>query len=200
VHAPLVCDDQVGGQVDEQPMFDDSGSIVQESSQLWGIVNGREAAIEDVVGLIGLEWSFAAAADNPGPESFDEPFYDRPCKRNDFHRKCKSGSQFRDHLGSVDDDDLTLAGTCDHLLAQQGASTALDEIQFGINLVGTVPDASRLALRPGSTLHLYGKSPRPGRKLGHVNVRGGGPAEVRAEADRIGGLALAARGDMRHED
>jgi len=69
-----------------------------------------------------------------------------------------------------------------------------------INLVGTVPDASRLALRPGSTLHLYGKSPRPGRKLGHVNVRGGGPAEVRAEADRIGGLALAARGDVRHED
>jgi 5-(carboxyamino)imidazole ribonucleotide synthase len=39
-----------------------------------------------------------------------------------------------------------------------------------VNLIGGVPDlASLLALR-GAHVHLYGKAPRPGRKLGHVTL------------------------------
>ena len=34
-------------------------------------------------------------------------------------------------------------------------------------------------------LHLYGKSPRPGRKLGHVTLRGGSPEQL---ASRLGEL------------
>jgi phosphoribosylaminoimidazole carboxylase (NCAIR synthetase) len=34
---------------------------------------------------------------------------------------------------------------------------------------------------PGARLHDYGKSPRPGRKLGHVTV----VARTRAERDRL---------------
>jgi 5-(carboxyamino)imidazole ribonucleotide synthase len=39
-----------------------------------------------------------------------------------------------------------------------------------INFIGTVPDTSKILAIPNSHLHLYGKDPRPGRKLGHVTV------------------------------
>jgi 5-(carboxyamino)imidazole ribonucleotide synthase len=38
------------------------------------------------------------------------------------------------------------------------------------NLIGTLPDAAVVAAAEGCHLHLYGKAPRPGRKLGHVTV------------------------------
>jgi 5-(carboxyamino)imidazole ribonucleotide synthase len=38
------------------------------------------------------------------------------------------------------------------------------------NLIGTTPDPVAVAAIPGAHLHLYGKAPRPGRKLGHVTV------------------------------
>ena len=40
-----------------------------------------------------------------------------------------------------------------------------------VNLIGSVPDPRAVAAIPGAHLHLYGKKPRPGRKLGHVTVR-----------------------------
>ncbi|MGQ0627707.1 MAG: 5-(carboxyamino)imidazole ribonucleotide synthase [Phycisphaerales bacterium] len=39
-----------------------------------------------------------------------------------------------------------------------------------LNLIGAAPPLAALAALPGAHLHLYGKSPRPGRKLGHINV------------------------------
>jgi 5-(carboxyamino)imidazole ribonucleotide synthase len=39
-----------------------------------------------------------------------------------------------------------------------------------VNLIGAVPDAAALAAVDGAHVHLYGKEPRPGRKLGHVTV------------------------------
>jgi 5-(carboxyamino)imidazole ribonucleotide synthase len=38
------------------------------------------------------------------------------------------------------------------------------------NLIGDVPAAGVLLDRPGAHVHLYGKTPRPERKLGHVTV------------------------------
>ena len=38
------------------------------------------------------------------------------------------------------------------------------------NLVGAVPELEELLSLPGARVHLYGKQPRPGRKLGHVTV------------------------------
>jgi 5-(carboxyamino)imidazole ribonucleotide synthase len=40
-----------------------------------------------------------------------------------------------------------------------------------VNLIGSVPAVAEVAAIPGAHLHLYGKEPRPGRKLGHVTVR-----------------------------
>lgn len=40
-----------------------------------------------------------------------------------------------------------------------------------INLIGEIPPAEKILSIPGAHLHLYGKEPRPGRKVGHINVR-----------------------------
>ena len=39
-----------------------------------------------------------------------------------------------------------------------------------VNLVGEVPPLERLLAVPGAHVHLYGKTPRAGRKLGHVTL------------------------------
>jgi 5-(carboxyamino)imidazole ribonucleotide synthase len=52
-----------------------------------------------------------------------------------------------------------------------------------VNLIGSVPDAREVAAIPCAHLHLYGKAPRPGRKVGHVTVRS-------AEAERLEELIL----------
>jgi 5-(carboxyamino)imidazole ribonucleotide synthase len=37
-----------------------------------------------------------------------------------------------------------------------------------INLIGDIPNQSLLNSDPQSVVHLYGKEPRPGRKIGHI--------------------------------
>jgi len=39
-----------------------------------------------------------------------------------------------------------------------------------VNLIGEPPEASAVLAVPGAHLHLYGKAPRPGRKIGHVTL------------------------------
>ncbi|MBI3785282.1 MAG: 5-(carboxyamino)imidazole ribonucleotide synthase [Deltaproteobacteria bacterium] len=66
-------------------------------------------------------------------------------------------SQFENHLRAILD--LPLGPT-----ATIGHSTMF-------NLIGTLPDAAAVLAVPGAHLHLYGKTTRPARKLGHVTVR-----------------------------
>lgn len=65
-------------------------------------------------------------------------------------------SQFENHLRAVVG--LPLGAT-----EAVGASAM-------VNLIGEVPDVAAMAAIPGAHLHLYGKSARPGRKLGHVTI------------------------------
>lgn len=58
-----------------------------------------------------------------------------------------------------------------------------------VNLIGAVPPVAELAAIDGAHLHLYGKQPRAGRKLGHVTVTGGG--DWRAVADLAEAAAAA---------
>ncbi len=39
-----------------------------------------------------------------------------------------------------------------------------------VNLIGATPPAAEVLAIPGAHLHLYGKEPRPGRKLGHITL------------------------------
>jgi 5-(carboxyamino)imidazole ribonucleotide synthase len=68
-----------------------------------------------------------------------------------------------------------------HLRAITGlplGSTALRGVSAMLNVIGEVPEASAVLRLGGAHLHLYGKAPRPGRKLGHVTLRADGAAEL----------------------
>jgi 5-(carboxyamino)imidazole ribonucleotide synthase len=54
-----------------------------------------------------------------------------------------------------------------------------------LNLIGEVPDPAEVLGVRDAHLHLYGKSPRPGRKLGHVTLRASSPEQL---ASRLGEL------------
>jgi 5-(carboxyamino)imidazole ribonucleotide synthase len=41
-----------------------------------------------------------------------------------------------------------------------------------LNLIGGAPDEAAVRGVPGAHLHMYGKQPRPGRKIGHITVTG----------------------------
>ncbi len=61
-----------------------------------------------------------------------------------------------------------------------------------VNLIGAVPDADAVLAVDGAHLHLYGKAPRPGRKVGHVTVTSGGDWRRIAElADAPAGTTAA---------
>jgi 5-(carboxyamino)imidazole ribonucleotide synthase len=66
-------------------------------------------------------------------------------------------SQFENHLRAI--------------LGMPLGSTATVGYSAMVNLIGEQPDPEPLLRVPNTHLHLYGKSPRPGRKLGHVTVR-----------------------------
>jgi len=66
-------------------------------------------------------------------------------------------SQFENHLRAV-------------LRMPLGLTTAIGYSAM-VNLIGELPDAEEVLAVENTHLHLYGKSPRPGRKLGHVTVR-----------------------------
>jgi 5-(carboxyamino)imidazole ribonucleotide synthase len=73
-------------------------------------------------------------------------------------------SQFENHLRAV----------CGLPL---GSTTTLGHSAM-INLIGSVPDSADVLAIADAHLHLYGKSPRPGRKLGHVTVHAGSKKEL----------------------
>jgi 5-(carboxyamino)imidazole ribonucleotide synthase len=61
-----------------------------------------------------------------------------------------------------------------HLRAVMGlplGSTAVMGHSAMVNLIGELPEAAEVLKVPNAHLHLYGKEPRPGRKVGHVTVR-----------------------------
>ena len=67
-------------------------------------------------------------------------------------------SQFENHMRAVIDFPL--------------GSTKSVGYSVMVNLIGELPELSDVLAIPGAHLHLYGKSPRPGRKIGHITVCG----------------------------
>ncbi len=65
-------------------------------------------------------------------------------------------SQFENHLRAVADLPL-------------GETTPLGHAAM-VNLIGAAPPTPDLLRIPGLHLHLYGKAPRPGRKIGHLTL------------------------------
>jgi 5-(carboxyamino)imidazole ribonucleotide synthase len=65
-------------------------------------------------------------------------------------------SQFENHLRAV--------------LGLPLGPTGAREPSVMVNLIGTVPPVDELLALPGARVHLYGKEPRTGRKVGHVTL------------------------------
>jgi 5-(carboxyamino)imidazole ribonucleotide synthase len=57
-----------------------------------------------------------------------------------------------------------------------------------INIIGVAPDERALRAVPHAHVHMYGKRPRPGRKLGHCTITGAPPDARRAALARIEAL------------
>jgi 5-(carboxyamino)imidazole ribonucleotide synthase len=66
-------------------------------------------------------------------------------------------SQFEQHLRAV--------------LGLPLGATAARGFSAMVNLIGALPDPAVVLAIPGAHLHLYGKQPRAGRKLGHITIR-----------------------------
>lgn len=84
-------------------------------------------------------------------------------------------SQFENHLRAI----------CDMPL---GATSVRGHAAM-VNLIGDWPDARDMLRVPGAHVHLYAKSPRPGRKVGHVTVVGDDRASVLERATRLRAMA-----------
>src|SRR4051794_30115814 len=84
-------------------------------------------------------------------------------------------SQFENHLRAI-------------LGLPLGSTDALAPTVM-LNLVGAAPASEKLLALPGAHLHLYGKSPRRGRKIGHVTLVGASEATVAAAAALVDGSA-----------
>lgn len=85
-------------------------------------------------------------------------------------------SQFENHVRAICGLPL---GDC----APRGYSAML-------NIIGTHPNVDRVLSVPDTHLHLYAKSERPGRKLGHITVRSRTPELLAARLETLAG-ALA---------
>lgn len=57
-----------------------------------------------------------------------------------------------------------------------------------VNLIGGVPPAEKLLAVPGTHLHVYGKSDRPNRKVGHVTVLAPNEGELRKRVAAIAAI------------
>lgn len=91
-----------------------------------------------------------------------------------------AASQFENHLRAV-------------LNLPLGSTAAVGE-SLMLNLIGTPPALGDLLRVPGAHVHLYGKSSRPGRKVGHVTVCADAPAALAEPADQLRRLIAAAGG------
>jgi 5-(carboxyamino)imidazole ribonucleotide synthase len=84
-------------------------------------------------------------------------------------------SQFENHMRSVAG--LPLGST-----APRGLSAM-------VNLIGEAPASRDVLAIDGAHLHLYGKEPRPGRKLGHINIVADDASTLRERVAAVQSLA-----------
>jgi len=76
-----------------------------------------------------------------------------------------------------------------HLLAVTGQTPKAPELRGHagmLNLIGEMPPEARQPSDTGAVLHDYGKSPRPGRKLGHLTLVAASADERDARLARLG--------------
>jgi 5-(carboxyamino)imidazole ribonucleotide synthase len=72
-------------------------------------------------------------------------------------------------------------------------STALRGYSAMVNLIGTTPAPTDVLSIEGAHLHLYGKEPRAGRKLGHITIRADKEADLSSRLDAVQALVTRSK-------
>lgn len=143
----------------------------------------RIAAELDVTGVMAAE---LFETPGTGPGFLVNELAMRPHNTGHWTMDGSVTSQFEQHLRAV----LNLPlGATDAL----GAVVVMKNYLGGANadLFGAYPAA--LAAEPSAKVHSYGKTVRPGRKIGHVNVIGSPGDDVTAVRDRASTVAAIIR-------
>lgn len=73
-----------------------------------------------------------------------------------------------------------------HVRAVMGMPLGSTDLRFPcamLNIIGRLPDSGSILKIPGTHLHLYGKEPRAGRKLGHLTIEARTVAELQSRLD-----------------
>ena len=107
----------------------------------------------DYVGVLTIEWF------QDGPRLLANEMAPRVHNSGHWTIEGAMTSQFENHVRAVCGLPL---GRCDAI----GHSAMY-------NFIGSVPPSAEVLANPDAKLHVYGKGPRPGRKVGHVTLRAG---------------------------
>jgi 5-(carboxyamino)imidazole ribonucleotide synthase len=132
---------------------------------------------EEVAVAVGATGVLAVEMFASGGELLVNELAARPHNSGHWTMDGSLTSQFENHVRAVFDWPL-------------GATAAIAPAVASVNVLGGADGRAPVALLEaalaveGAHVHLYGKSPAPGRKLGHVTVCGTDPAEVRDRAWR----------------
>jgi 5-(carboxyamino)imidazole ribonucleotide synthase len=112
----------------------------------------------DYVGVLTIEWF------QDGPRLLANEMAPRVHNSGHWTIEGAFTSQFENHVRAVCGLPL---GRCDAV----GYSAMY-------NFIGSVPSAADVLRNPDAKLHVYGKGPRPNRKVGHVTLRAGSAEEL----------------------
>jgi 5-(carboxyamino)imidazole ribonucleotide synthase len=163
-------------------------------------IAARALAALEYVGVLAIElfqvprardWGLGAGrAISQSPVSSPQPLLVNemaPRVHNSGHWTIEGAetSQFEQHLRAV-------------LGLPLGTTTARG-FSAMVNLIGALPDPAAVLAIPGAHLHLYGKQPRAGRKVGHVTIRADARGELEERLARVQSLIeLPQLGNVSH--
>lgn len=128
-----------------------AGSTGEELTELAAEYASRVLTELDYVGVLTIEWF------QDGPRLLANEMAPRVHNSGHWTIEGAFTSQFENHIRAVCGLPL---GRCDAV----GYSAMY-------NFIGSVPPTAAVLANPDAHLHLYGKSPRPNRKVGHVTLR-----------------------------
>ena len=133
-------DDHLRRQPEKQTVLDDAGPRVKFGGQLHRLLDRAEDAVEHQVSLIGPERRPIALSSygDAGAQGLEEAPLSMPPEWDDLHRQRPVSAEGRGQLTLVHDNDLPEAGLGYDLLVEQRTTATLDQIQLGIDLVGTI--------------------------------------------------------------
>jgi len=146
----------------------------------------RALAALDYVGVLAIELFQVMSNEfqvTTGPNSSDLSLVTRhsslvvnemaPRVHNSGHWTIEGAetSQFEQHLRAV--------------LGLPLGATAARGFSAMVNLIGALPDPAVVLAISGAHLHLYGKQPRAGRKLGHITLRAEHEDLLRARLEQL---------------